>query len=53
MVSVSSPFIPYFLTELMVELGGRQMTSESFFLMRLKASVLKRGFVGMMSAKPL
>ena len=51
MVSISSPFIPSLLTVLMVELGGRQITSKSFFLMRLNASVLKRGFVGMMSAK--
>ena len=53
MVSVSSPFIPSLVTELMVELGGRQITSKSSFLMKLKASVLKRGFVGRMSAKPL
>ena len=53
MVSVSSPFIPSLVTELMVEFGGRQITSKSSFLMKLKASVLKRGFVGRMSAKPL
>lgn len=40
-VLVSSPFIPYFLTELMVELGGNIDDSESFFLMRLKLQFSK------------